>query len=224
MPTWRACFSSKAAPFACFARATSDRGNIANLDVEVAEGDLRDPESVARAVRGCAEVYHVAAEYSFWSPRPDELYRSNVDGTTHVFDACLRHDVERVVYTSTVGTIGLAAVNGDALAVRDENTPLAEGQLAGHYKRSKFDAEQVAFAYAARGLPVVIVNPSAPVGAWDRKPTPTGQIIVDFMRGRLPAFVQTVSTSCTSTTLRAVTCSRPKKVAWASATSSAMRT
>ena len=177
-----------------FVRSTSDRGNLEGLDVEVFEGDLRDPEAVARAVRGCDEVYHVAAEYTFWSNDPKEMYRSNVDGTAHVMEACLRSAVRRVVYTSTVGTIGLAPASaGDAgeRGARDERTPLAEGQLAGHYKRSKFDAEKLVLDYAARGLPVVVVNPSAPVGPWDRKPTPTGQIIVDFMLGRLPAFVDT---------------------------------
>ncbi|WP_394827699.1 hopanoid-associated sugar epimerase [Pendulispora albinea] len=172
-------------------RPTSDRGNIEGLDVEVFEGDLRDEGAVARAVRGCDEVYHVAAEYTFWSSAPKETYRSNVDGTAHVMEACLRSEVRRVVYTSTVGTIGLAPGPGGDLGARDERTPLAEGQLAGHYKRSKFDAEKLVLDYAGRGLPVVIVNPSAPVGPWDRKPTPTGQILVDFMLGKLPAFVDT---------------------------------
>ncbi len=173
------------------ARSTSDRGNLRGLDVEVIEGDLRDPEATLRAVRGCDEVYHVAADYRFWSQRPAEIYRSNVDGTVHVMEACLRSSVRRVVYTSTVGTIGLAPVDGSDLGARDERTPLALGQLSGHYKRSKFDAEQRVLDYAARGLPVVIVNPSAPIGPWDRKPTPTGRLIVDFMRGRMPAYLDT---------------------------------
>ncbi|WP_394838729.1 NAD-dependent epimerase/dehydratase family protein [Pendulispora rubella] len=172
-------------------RATSDRRNLQGLDAEIVEGDLRDAEAVTRAVRGCDEVYHVAAEYTFWSNDPASIHRSNVDGTTHVMDACLRAGVGRVVYTSTVGTIGLAPVGGDEMGARDERTPLAEGQLSGHYKRSKFDAEKVVLDYAARGLPVVVVNPSAPVGPWDRKPTPTGQILVDFMLGKMPAFVDT---------------------------------
>ena len=155
------------------------------------EGDLRDADAVLRAVRGCDEVYHVAAEYSFWSRQPDEVYRSNVDGTTHVMDACLRSSVRRVVYTSTVGTIGLAPVDGNTLGERDEQSPLAVGQVSGHYKRSKFDAERRVLEFAARGLPVVIVNPTAPIGPWDRKPTPTGRIIVDFMLGKLPAYLDT---------------------------------
>jgi dihydroflavonol-4-reductase len=172
-------------------RATSDRENLAGLELELVEGDLRDAAAIQRAVRGCDEVYHVAAEYRFWSRQPRDLYGSNVDGTRNVMDACLRHEVPRVVYTSTVGTIGLAAVGGSDLGARDERTPLAPGQISGHYKQSKFDAERLVLEYAARGLPVVIVNPSAPIGPWDRKPTPTGRIIVDFMRGKMPAYLDT---------------------------------
>jgi len=168
-------------------RATSDRGNVEGLPVEVAVGDLRDPDAVRRAVQGCHWVFHVAADYRFWARDPRELYQSNVEGTVHVMDACLAAGVERVVYTSTVGTIGLAAHPTPC----DETTPLLDGQVTSHYKRSKLEAEQAALAYAARGLPIVAVNPSAPVGPWDRKPTPTGQVIVDFARGKLPAFVDT---------------------------------
>jgi dihydroflavonol-4-reductase len=154
------------------------------------DGDLRDASATNAAVRGCDEVYHVAAEYTFWSKHPEEIFASNVAGTTNVMEACLRHGVGRVVHTSTVGTIGLG---GDAArgTPRDERSPLAEGQFNGNYKRSKLEAEQVALGYVDRGLPVVVVNPTAPVGPWDRKPTPTGKIIVDFMRGNMPAFVDT---------------------------------
>jgi dihydroflavonol-4-reductase len=169
------------------ARPTSDLGNVAGLPVEVVPGDLRDARSVRRAVRGCDRVFHVAADYRFWARDPQELYRSNVDGTVNVLDACLAEGVERVVHTSTVGTIGLAALPAPC----DETTPLVPGQLTSHYKRSKLEAERAALAYAARGLHVVVVNPSAPVGPWDAKPTPTGQIIVDFARRRLPAVVDT---------------------------------
>jgi dihydroflavonol-4-reductase len=168
-------------------RASSDRGNLAGLPLEVAEGDLRDADAVRRAVRGCARVFHVAADYRFWAKDPRELYASNVEGTRHVMEACLAEGVERVVYTSTVGTIGLAALPTPC----DETTPLLEGQLTSHYKRSKLAAEEVALAAAARGLPVVVVNPSAPVGPWDAKPTPTGQLVVDFARRKLPAVVDT---------------------------------
>ena len=168
-------------------RPTSDRGNLAGLPVEIAVGDLRDGEAVRRAVRGCARVFHVAADYRFWARDARELYRNNVDGTIHVMDACLGEGVERVVYTSTVGTIGLAALPAPC----DETTQLRDGQLTSHYKRSKLEAERAVLAFAARGLPVVVVNPSAPVGPWDAKPTPTGQIVVDFVRGKLPAIVDT---------------------------------
>lgn len=168
-------------------RPTSDRGNLAGLPLEVAVGDLRDAEAVRRAVRGCRRVFHVAADYRFWARDPGEIYRSNVQGTTNVMEACLAEGVERVVHTSTVGTIGLGAYP----APGDETTPLLDGQLNGHYKRSKLQAERAALAYAGRGLPVVVVNPSAPVGPWDAKPTPTGQIVVDFARRKLPAIVDT---------------------------------
>ena len=168
-------------------RATSDRGNVAGLPVEIAVGDLRDTDAVRRAVNGCGRVFHVAADYRFWARNPHELYQSNVEGTINVMEACLGAGVDRVVYTSTVGTIGLAANPAPC----DETTPLVEGQLTSHYKRSKLEAEKAALAYAARGLPIVVVNPSAPIGPWDRKPTPTGQLIVDFARGQLPAIVDT---------------------------------
>lgn len=170
-------------------RPSSDRGNIEGLDVEVHVGDLRDPAAVSAAVAHCSEVFHVGAEYSFWSDDASSIYDSNVAGTANVMEACLEHDVARVVYTSTVGTIGLGgALPGDGF---DERSPLAEGQLSGHYKRSKLEAEKTALAYVSQGLPLVVVNPSAPIGPWDRKPTPTGKIIVDFMRGHMPAYVDT---------------------------------
>jgi dihydroflavonol-4-reductase len=171
-------------------RASSDRRNIDGLDAEICVADLRDAAAVASAVAGCDEVFHVAAEYSFWSERPDAIYESNVRGTANVMDACLAHEVQRVVYTSTVGTIGLGG-DGEPEEPRDEGSPLAEGQFCGHYKRSKRDAETMALGYVARGLPLVVVNPSAPIGPWDRKPTPTGKLIVDFMLGRMPAYVDT---------------------------------
>ncbi|BDG08968.1 hopanoid-associated sugar epimerase [Anaeromyxobacter paludicola] len=169
------------------ARPTSDRRNLKGLPVEVVTGDLRDAGSVRRAVQGCRRVFHVAADYRFWARDPGELYRSNVDGTVNVMEACLAEGVERVVHTSTVGTIGLSALPAPC----DERTPLLEGQLTSHYKRSKLEAERAALAFVARGLPLVVVNPSAPVGPWDAKPTPTGQIVVDFVRRRLPAVVDT---------------------------------
>jgi dihydroflavonol-4-reductase len=154
--------------------------------VERVTGDLRDPESLARAVKGCELVFHVAADYRLWSRHPQDLYRSNVDGTRNLLEAAGRAGVQRVVYTSTVGCIGMPQDrNGD------ENTPVSLEDMVGHYKRSKWLAEQVALEKAREGLPVVIVNPTAPVGDHDWKPTPTGKIILDFLRDRLPAFVDT---------------------------------
>jgi dihydroflavonol-4-reductase len=170
-------------------RESSDRRNILGIDAELCIGDLRDRGAVSAAIARCDEVYHVAAEYTFWA-RSSDVYESNVRGTANVMDACLAHEVERVVYTSTVGTIGLGGEGGREVP-RDERSPPAEGQFCGDYKRSKLDAETTALTYVARGLPLVVVNPSAPIGPWDRKPTPTGKIIVDFMRGRMPAYVDT---------------------------------
>ena len=168
-------------------RASSPRTNLEGLPVETMEGDLRDGDAVRRAVRGCRRVFHVAADYRFWARDPRDLYRSNVDGTRNVMEASLAEGVQRVVHTSTVGTIGLLALPAPC----DETTPHLPGQLTSHYKRSKVEAERVALSYVGRGLEVVAVNPSAPVGPWDVKPTPTGQILVDFARGKLPAFVDT---------------------------------
>jgi dihydroflavonol-4-reductase len=159
---------------------------LRELDIETVTGDLRDAASLERAVQGCGVVYHVAADYRLWVADPGEMYRSNVDGTRNLLEAARRAGVERVVYTSTVGCIGLVAGG-----LGDENTPVALEQMGGPYKRSKFMAEQAALAAARSGLPVVIVNPTAPVGDHDFKPTPTGKIIVDFLRGAMPAFVDT---------------------------------
>ncbi|MEJ5369360.1 MAG: hopanoid-associated sugar epimerase [Bryobacteraceae bacterium] len=159
---------------------------VKDLDAELVAGDLRDPAAVQRAVEGCALVFHVAADYRLWVPRPHEMYESNVGGTRNILEAARRAGVERVVYTSTVGCIGF--VKG---GLGDETTPVSLADMTGHYKRSKWLAEQEALAAARAGLPVVIVNPTAPVGAHDVKPTPTGQTILDFLRGRMPAYVDT---------------------------------
>lgn len=159
---------------------------IRELEAERVVGDLRDASSLERAVSGCGLVFHLAADYRLWSRRPDELYQSNVQGTRQILDASKRARVERVVYTSTVGCIGIPA-DGPG----DETTPVDSSGMAGHYKLSKWRAEQVALEKSRDGVPVVIVNPTAPVGDHDWKPTPTGKIILNFLRERIPAFVDT---------------------------------
>ena len=159
---------------------------LSELDAETVTGDLRDRDSIERAVAGCGLVFHVAADYRLWARDPGELYRSNVDGTRHVLEAARRKGVDRVVYTSTVGCIGIPDEG-----LGDEDSPVSLEDMAGAYKRSKFLAEQVALEFAREGLPVVIVNPTAPVGDHDVKPTPTGQIVLDFLEGKIPAFIDT---------------------------------
>lgn len=159
---------------------------IPELDVEIATGDLRDPASLARAVSGCGLVFHVAADYRLWSKNSREMYQTNVDGVRNMLAAAQSAGVDRLVYTSTVGCIGLPDDG-----VGDETQPCSLQQMAGDYKRSKFLGEQVALEFARKGFPVVIVNPTAPMGDHDFKPTPTGQIVVDFLRGAMPAFIDT---------------------------------
>lgn len=154
--------------------------------MEAVPGDLRDEASLARAAEGCGMVYHVAADYRLWAPRPEEMYRSNVDGTRNVLAAARRAGVERCVYTSTVGCIGMRA--GE---IGSEESAVSVDEMQGPYKRSKFLAEQVALEFAREGFPVVIVNPTAPLGDHDFRPTPTGKMVVDFLRGAMPAFLDT---------------------------------
>ncbi len=169
------------------ARPNSDRRNLGDLSVEIAEGSMEDPPSLARAVAGCRYVYHVAADYRIWVPDPAPMFRANVVGTRDLLMAALNAGAERVVYTSSVATLGLVP---DGAA--DEQTPSRVEDMIGPYKRSKFEAEEVARELAvARGLPVVIVNPSTPVGPGDIKPTPTGRLILEAARGQMPAFVDT---------------------------------
>ena len=159
---------------------------LRELDAEPVTGDLRDAASLDRAVAGCGLVFHVAADYRLWARAPNELYESNVEGTRHLLEAARRAGVERVVYTSTVGCIGIPK---DGLG--DETVPVTLEEMAGAYKRSKFLAERVALDFAASGFPVVVVNPTAPVGDHDVKPTPTGKIVLDFLKGAMPAFIDT---------------------------------
>ncbi len=171
----------------CLVRRSSDRRNLVGRAAEVIEGDLTDPSSYSGALEGCVELYHCAADYRLFAREPREMYRSNVDGTRSLFEEASRSRVERVVYTSSVGALGLCPDGSPA----DEETPVALDDMVGHYKRSKFLAERAAEESIERGLAVVIVNPSTPVGEGDLKPTPTGRIILDFLRRRTPAYVET---------------------------------
>jgi dihydroflavonol-4-reductase len=167
-------------------RPGSDRRALAALPVDVAVGDLTEPDSLPPPLRGVEVLFHVAADYRLWAPDPAVLYRANVDGTRALLRAAAAAGVTRVVYTSSVGTLGIPPDTPGT-----ELTPVALGDMVGHYKRSKFLAEREAEAAARRGLPVVIVNPSAPVGPWDWKPTPTGRMLVDYLRGRMFAYLDT---------------------------------
>lgn len=169
------------------ARPGSDPQNYARLNVETVEGELRDPNSLRRALTGCQQLYHVAAHYALWAKDPAIFYDVNVTGTRTLLEIARDVGTERIVYCSTIGAIGLPPGGG----LGTEDTPVSLDQMAGHYKRSKYLAEQEVLKLAREGLPVVIVNPSAPVGAGDVRPTPTGQVIVDFMKGRMPAYIET---------------------------------
>ncbi|HYX19838.1 MAG TPA: hopanoid-associated sugar epimerase [Thermoanaerobaculia bacterium] len=171
----------------CLVRAESRRDNLEDLPVEIAVGDLTDAASLAPALSGVRTLYHVAADYRLWARNPNELYRANAGGTDNVLAAAGTAGVDRVVYTSSVAALGLTHDGSPA----DETTPVERSRIIGHYKKSKYDAERVALSWAARGLPVVIVNPSTPVGEGDIKPTPTGQLVVDFLNRRMPAYVDT---------------------------------
>jgi len=169
------------------ARRGSDRRNLQNLDVEVSEGDLGDSGSLERAAQGCEGVFHVAADYRLGAPDPTQLYRVNVDGTRNVLSAAQRAGVRRIVYTSSVATIGIPADGTPG----DERTESSLANMIGHYKRSKYLAEEVVREAARGGLSVVIVSPSTPVGPGDVKPTPTGQLVLDAAAGKMPAYVDT---------------------------------
>lgn len=171
----------------CLARSTSVLRNLAGLPLEIVHGDLNDPPSLDAAVAGCRVVYHVAADYRLWSRDPRELYRTNVEGTRSLLLAAGRGGCERVVYCSTVGALGIPEDGSPGT----ETTPVTLAQMVGHYKRSKFLAEEEARRAAERGVPVVIVNPSTPVGPGDIRPTDTGRMITRFLSGRMPAYVDT---------------------------------
>ncbi len=169
-------------------RAGSDRRNVAGLDAELVEGDLTDPASLGRAVAGCRSLFHVAADYRLWVPDPAAMNRANVTGTTALLTAAQDAGVRRMVYCSSVAALGLV---GDGTPA-DETTPNTIEKVIGAYKRSKFMAEQAVLDLArGRGMPVVIVNPSTPIGPRDVKPTPTGKMVADAAAGRMPAYVDT---------------------------------
>lgn len=168
-------------------RPASDTRALEGFAAERLVGDLRDPASLDRALAGVSHVYHVAADYRLWARDPREIYESNVTGTGNLLEAARRASVEKFVYTSTVATIAVERKGG----LPNEATQSSLEEMIGHYKRSKFQAEQLAMRAAESGLPVVIVNPTTPVGPGDWKPTPTGKIIVDFLNGRMPGYVDT---------------------------------
>jgi len=169
------------------ARRKSERRNLAGIGGEILEGDLTDPASLIRAVAGCRQVFHVAADYRLWVPDPDVMLRINVEGTRALMRAARQAGVERIIHTSSVAALGLDPAGRPA----DETTSLDPSSLIGTYKRSKFLAEQAVMEEVGAGLPVVIVNPSSPVGPRDIKPTPTGRMVLDAARGRIPVYVET---------------------------------
>ena len=171
-------------------RPNSDRRGLAGADYEAVEGDVLDQAALARGLNGCDWCFHVAASYHLWLKDYAPMYAANVDGTRNVLEAAGAAGCSRIVYTSTVGCIGLPIAKNGVVAPTDETASCSEAQMSNHYKRSKWQAEQVALGLAKK-LPIVIVNPSAPVGPRDVKPTPTGQIIVDFLKRKLPAFLDT---------------------------------
>ncbi len=165
---------------------TRPGSHVRELPVEPVTGDLRDRASLDAAVAGCSSVFHVAADYRLWSKNPDELFQSNVNGTRNMLEASRSAGVERFVYTSTVGCVAMPPDRPGT-----EEMPVGPQDMTGAYKKSKYAAEQVALEFAGAGFPVVIVNPTAPIGDHDVRPTPTGQIIVDFLKGAMPAYVDT---------------------------------
>jgi dihydroflavonol-4-reductase len=168
-------------------RPTSNLKNLEGLKAETATGDLRDSASLEKAMSGCDTVFHVAADYRLWLRDPNEMYRSNVEGTRAILQAARKNGIKHVVYTSSVATIGFTRNGRPA----DEDSPVSLAEMIGHYKRSKFMAEQIALEAGRNGLRVITVNPTTPIGEQDVKPTPTGRIVVDFLKGKFPAYVET---------------------------------
>ena len=179
--------SEQGASVRLLVRPTSNLKNLQGLNADTATGDLRDAASLARAMTGCETVFHVAADYRLWVRDPNEMYRSNIEGTRALLEAARKNTVRRVVYTSSVATIGFRTDGQPA----DEDSPVSLADMIGHYKRSKFLAEQVAMEAGRSGMEVVTVNPTTPIGEQDIKPTPTGRIVVDFLKRKFPAYVET---------------------------------
>ena len=171
-------------------RPTSDLRNIADLRADRVTGDLRDAISIEKALAGCDVVFHVAADYRLWVRDSGAMYRSNVEGTRSLLESARKQHVKRIVYTSSVATMGFGSGSNKG-KVADEESPVTLADMIGHYKRSKFMAEQVAVDAARSGVDVVIVNPTTPIGERDIKPTPTGRIVVDFLKRKFPAYVET---------------------------------
>ncbi|MGO9123422.1 MAG: hopanoid-associated sugar epimerase [Terriglobales bacterium] len=167
-------------------RAGSDTRNIEGLKAERVSGDLRDSASIEKAMAGCDSVFHVAADYRLWVRDPEQMYQSNVEGTRTILEAARKNGVRRVVHTSSVATMGFTSGH-----LADENSPVKLESMIGPYKRSKFMAEELALKAGVRGMDVVVVNPTTPVGEQDIKPTPTGRIVVDFLKKKFPAYVDT---------------------------------
>jgi dihydroflavonol-4-reductase len=178
--------AAQGAELRLLSRSTSNRSHLP-LNAEVVTGDLRDPSTFATALKDCDAVIHVAADYRLWVPNPAEMYQANVEGTRELLRLARETGVRRVIYTSSVATMGFKY---DGTIV-DENTPVTEADMIGHYKRSKWLAEQVALEAARNGQHVMILNPTTPIGALDIKPTPTGRIVVDFLNKNFPAYVDT---------------------------------
>ncbi len=179
--------SERGAKLRLLVRPTSNLKNLEGLSAETATGDLRDAASLQKAMSGCDTVFHVAADYRLWVRDPSEMYRSNVEGTRTILEAARSNGVQSVVYTSSVATIGFAKDGSSA----DEDSPVSLADMIGHYKRSKFMAEQIALEVGHGGMRVVTVNPTTPIGEQDVKPTPTGRIVLDFLKRKFPAYVET---------------------------------
>ncbi len=182
-------YAAQGAKLRLLTRSTSNLAALESLPAgtEQITGDLRNPQTFAHALTGCDALIHVAADYRLWVPNPADMYKANVDGTRDLLRIARERNIPRVVYTSSVATMGFRADG----AIVDESTPVSLANMIGHYKRSKFLAEEVAIEAARAGQHVVILNPTTPIGAGDRKPTPTGRIVVDFLNNKFPAYVNT---------------------------------